>query len=243
MNFGRRQVQLTETTLERIARIYAENYGIKVVYKHDLCMTDGKTIGYVDHEVAHCLFSDFGVVKEAAKTGKKHHLLTNAFEDPRIEREMINLWRGTKINLANCEEWSLRQLKKHWDELSEFGKFIQAVISVPYKPDHWLVKELVEQDEETMERIEKIRDLLGTKLIPKQVRAARTTTRKTAREKASQAKRRASRAKERKRRSPTSATKNWRRMKSCWLRTSKSRRRPASISSSRSPDRSAWTIT
>lgn len=178
MSFGRRQVQLTETTLERIARIYAENYGIRVVYKHDLCMTDGKVIylpvipegaseeflaaceGYVDHEVSHCLFTDFDVVKAAALTGKKHHLLLNAFEDPRVEREMMKLWRGTKINLANCKEWSLRQLKKHWEELSEFGKFVQACSLKPYQSDHWFVKEMIDADEQTMERYEKVQDLL-----------------------------------------------------------------------------------
>ena len=178
MSFGHRQVQLTETKLERIARIYAEQYDIRVVYKLDLCMTDGKVIylpvipenaseeflaaceGNVDHEVSHHLFSDWDVVKEASQLGKKHQLLTNAFEDPRVEAEMIKLWRGTKINLANCQEWSLQKLKGHWSELSDFGKFLQSCVLYPHQPDHWFVREVVEADQATMERIEKVSDLL-----------------------------------------------------------------------------------
>jgi cobalamin biosynthesis protein CobT len=177
-NFGRGQVQLYENTLEKVARIFAEQYGIKVIFKHDLCMTDGKTIylpvipegaseefleachGYVDHEVSHCLHSDFEVVKEASKVGKKHRLLTNAFEDPRVDNEMIKLWRGSKINLENCREWSLKQLAEHWDELSEFGKFVLACTLVPFLEDHWFIEEKIKQDKELMETLDKVKDIL-----------------------------------------------------------------------------------
>jgi len=179
MGFGRGQVQLAETTLEKIARIFAEQYGIKVVFKHDLCMTDGKTIwlpvipegasvefleaceGYVDHEVGLCLHSDFDVMEEAKTIGKKHALLVNAFEDPRSDAEMIKDWRGTKINLANCHEWSLKQLKLRWEELSPFGKLVQAGALYGYKhTDHWFFKEMIETNDELMETIGKVKDLL-----------------------------------------------------------------------------------
>ena len=177
--FGRGQVQLTETTLEKIARIFAQQYGIKVVFKNDRCVTDGKVIylpvipegasvefleaceGYVDHEVSHCLHSDFEVMAEANAIGKKHGLLLNAFEDPRSDALMTKLWRGTKINLTNCHEWSLKQLKIRWDELTPFGKFVHACDMIGYEhTDHWFYEELVKPDVETMHMVALCDDLL-----------------------------------------------------------------------------------
>jgi cobalamin biosynthesis protein CobT len=179
MSFGRSKVRLWESTLEKLARIFAEQYGVRVVFKHDLCMTDGKDIylpvipeeasnefldachGHLDHEVSHILFTDFEVTKESKKIGKKHGLLFNALEDPWVESKMIKLWRGSKINLHNCNEWSLEQLGESWGELSEFGKFSKACCLLPtVGEDHWFTQKHIAPDKELMENINKVQDLL-----------------------------------------------------------------------------------
>jgi len=51
--------------------------------------------GYIDHEVGHVLFSDFGALERA----KNHHGLLNAIEDPRQELDMIRTYPGTRRTL------------------------------------------------------------------------------------------------------------------------------------------------
>jgi cobaltochelatase CobT len=182
--FGRSKVKLWESTLEKVARILSEKYKIKIIFKHDLCMTTGKTIylpvipegasdefldacaGFLDHEVSHNLFTEMPIMKEAQKIGKKHGIMLNAVEDPRVEQEMVKLWRGSKVNLRNCREWSLKQLSNRWDELSDFGKLVQSiVITTSCAEDHWFVKDKITPDEELAKRLESIKELTDT--IPK----------------------------------------------------------------------------
>jgi len=182
--FGRSKVRLWESTLEKLARVLSEKYKIKIVFKHDLCMTTGKTIylpvipegasdefldacaGFLDHEVSHNLFTEMPVMGEAKKLGKKHGIVLNALEDPRVEQEMIKLWRGCKVNLRNCREWSLKQLAVHWDELSDFGKLVQSiVVNAQCLPDHWFIKEKIETNQPLMEKLETIKEF--TDNIPK----------------------------------------------------------------------------
>lgn len=170
--FGRTKVRLWESSLEKLARIFSDRYKIKVVFKNDLCMTTGKTIylpvipegasdefldavhGFLDHEVSHNQFTEMDLMKEAGKLGKKHKIMLNAIEDPRVEREMIKQWRGTKVNLHNCREWSLKQLKDRWDELSDFGKVVQSIaIRAGVEDDHWFVQEKILPDQTLMERL------------------------------------------------------------------------------------------
>lgn len=182
--FGRSKVRLWESTLEKLGRIFAETYKIHVVFDTDQCMTDGKTIylpvipegasdefldaihGFLDHEVAHHQFTNFDVLAEADKLGLKHHLALNAIEDPRVEREMCKLWRGSKINLANCREWSLKQLSKRWDELSEFGKVLQSIIvKFEVEDKHWFVEKHITPNTDLCSKLEVIKpvtDKLGT---------------------------------------------------------------------------------
>lgn len=179
--FGLKQVRLAESKLEKLGRILSSSYGIKVTFKHDLCMTDGKSIflpvipegasdefllaleGYLDHETSHILFTDLGEFEKiATQCGEKHKMLLNALEDPRSEMEMIKRWRGCRVNLGNCREWSLKQLSENWDEkLSEFGKFLQAICIIPQVgKDHWFVEKHILPDQELVDRLEKIEDLM-----------------------------------------------------------------------------------
>lgn len=175
--FGRSKVKLWESTLEKLARVLSEKYKIKIIFKHDLCMTTGKAIylpvipegasdefldacaGFLDHEVSHNLFTEMPVMAEAHKLGKKHGIMLNALEDPRVEQEMIKSWRGCKINLRNCREWSLKQLGLHWDELSDFGKITQSiVINASCPDDHWFVKEKILSNQPLVDRLETIKE-------------------------------------------------------------------------------------
>jgi hypothetical protein len=180
--FGLKQVRLAESKLEKLGRILSSSYGIKVTFKHDLCMTDGKNIylpvipegasdefllaveGYLDHETSHILFTDLDVFR-ATRTnyGSKHEMLLNALEDPRSEMEMVKRWRGCRVNLGNCREWSLTQLSEEWDEkLSDFGKFLQAVAIIPQVGmDHWFVEKHIVPDQELMDRLKKVEDLIS----------------------------------------------------------------------------------
>jgi cobalamin biosynthesis protein CobT len=175
--FGKSKVQLWETTLEKLGRILSEEYGIKVIFKYDVCMTTGKEIylpvipegarqefldaiqGYLDHEVSHILHTDFDVVERSIRIGKKLQMILNALEDGRAETAMIKLWRGSKINLANCREWSLPQLKERWDELSDFGKVVQGVCAIAIAgEDHWFIQDVVAQDPEAWARVEQVKE-------------------------------------------------------------------------------------
>lgn len=53
--------------------------------------------GFLDHEVAHCLFSDFQVLGKAEKMGCK--TITNLIEDYRVEKKMGEQFRGSVSNL------------------------------------------------------------------------------------------------------------------------------------------------
>lgn len=104
-----------ETALERLGRVLAAQYHIGFVFEGNEAKTDGKTVflpnfkdideelyrdlnGFLDHEVAHCKFTDFGVLK---KIKTQYHMeLLNATEDVRIEREMVKEFPGTIFNLS-----------------------------------------------------------------------------------------------------------------------------------------------
>jgi len=179
MSFGQVQIKLKENTLEKIGRIFAVEYGVKMIFRHDYCMTDGRNIylpvipnnasdefleaieGFLDHEVSHILHSDFEVVKAASEMGRKHRMITNALEDCRIEEEMMKVWRGTRVNLHNCREWSLKNLTKRWEELSDFGKLVSSIATVPaVEKDHWYVTEVLQPETEMWEKLDKIKHLI-----------------------------------------------------------------------------------
>lgn len=66
--------------------------------------------GFIDHEVAHVLFTDFNY-KAREKTPKLHSL-HNIFEDTRIERGMAEKFPGSKRNLATLRAWFCENITK-----------------------------------------------------------------------------------------------------------------------------------
>lgn len=61
----------------------------------ELCMA---IQGFLDHEVAHILFTDFTLLEEANKTGA--HSMFNMIEDARIEKAMAKRFAGSGHNLS-----------------------------------------------------------------------------------------------------------------------------------------------
>jgi len=178
-----KKIELLETATERIGRMLSENYGIKVVHKHDLCCTDGKTIflpvlgekasdellgavpGMIDHEAAHVLDSDFDLLKHLQKDPQAPKLrgILQMIEDARIERFMIKRWRGTKINFSKLADWGYKGLLTKWDGLSDWGKFIQICgVIACHEPDFWAVEKIKEREPNLWSWAEKVRDLLET---------------------------------------------------------------------------------
>ena len=176
---SRSKVRIFESVLEKLARILAEKYGIKVIFRHDTCMTDGKTIylpiipdnasdeflaaiqGFLDHEVGHLIFSDFKAIRTLEHKNRKQWSIFQTLEDGRIESEMRKLWRGSGVNLSRCNDWALRQLQQRWDELTDFGKFCQGVAILGCDGEqHWFVQDVLKKDQALWDRLEKVKDLI-----------------------------------------------------------------------------------
>ncbi len=56
--------------------------------------------GFLDHEVAHILFTDFPLMAKANAHGRQIGFTLNALEDPRIEKEMAARFQGSAYNLS-----------------------------------------------------------------------------------------------------------------------------------------------
>jgi len=103
------------SALETVARGLSAKYGITVSFEGATAYTDGRRIvlpqiseeltadelddirGYLYHETAHCIFSDFGVFEQAARGGQiALKILTNFLEDIRIERAIAARYGGTE---------------------------------------------------------------------------------------------------------------------------------------------------
>ncbi len=106
-----------ESQLERLARTLTEQFGVKVACQGDNAWTDGRQIvlpsvpepisddlermmvGYLDHEMGHVAFSDFGVAEQFAKSHPGNEGLLNVIEDALIERRAMERWPGVRRNL------------------------------------------------------------------------------------------------------------------------------------------------
>lgn len=63
--------------------------------------------GFLDHEVAHILFTDFPEMNKANQAGV--HGMTNILEDTRIEREMAGRFQGSAENLSRVGKFFLEK--------------------------------------------------------------------------------------------------------------------------------------
>ncbi|HOW73528.1 MAG TPA: VWA domain-containing protein [Phycisphaerae bacterium] len=111
------RANLFESQLERLARTLTEQFGVQVICQGDNAWTDGRQIvlpslpdplnedlermmlGYLDHEMAHVAFSDFGVAEQFMKKHSGYVGMLNVVEDALIERRAMERWPGVRANL------------------------------------------------------------------------------------------------------------------------------------------------
>ena len=124
-----------ETTMEKLARIYANKREIEAVPGNGFA-TDGQKIWYVPmpdstepylmaktrhgffHEKDHCVFTDFTDLKAGRISGSLHSIF-NALEDTRIERAGAQEWIGqTGIAHEFLSEFVKRELNARFADQS-----------------------------------------------------------------------------------------------------------------------------
>lgn len=105
-------VQVTQSGIEAWVRNDATGKPVQVNLPYLPDNADDTLIdaiqGFLDHEVAHILFTDF---KQAMKIKDKSlHQLYNILEDARIEKEMAKKYRGSGTNLGNTADFFLENM-------------------------------------------------------------------------------------------------------------------------------------
>lgn len=83
--------------------------------------------GFMDHEVAHILFTDYRVLAEAKKKGVAR--LHNIIEDSFIERKMAQHFAGSGLNLRNVGQFFLKTYTDK--ELAEKPELAEGLLFVP----------------------------------------------------------------------------------------------------------------
>lgn len=140
-----KKIRLIENSVERTARMLSQSYGINVVWKAGEVKTDGKTIylptlpddapddlleaiqGYLDHETAHILFTDFKAATSHRPelTDEEMHCV-NIVEDVRVEAAISQLFPGSPYNLRRAHEWLYHQLASSWPTMNQFLRALTA---------------------------------------------------------------------------------------------------------------------
>lgn len=132
--------------------------------------------GFLDHEVAHVMFSDFKATNKIADDEKLHNI-ANIVEDARIEREMIKRFSGTAYNLANTGKFfldkfivpKLQQAQLGGDANTSIGILIAPLIRA--MAGQQVFKEFMADKMDIVEPVyEKIKDL------EKDIRVAESTS-------------------------------------------------------------------
>jgi len=173
-----RRIRLVETTVERTARMLAHEYGIRVVWRGSQAKTEGKTIilpvlpddapdelleavqGYLDHETAHIIFTEFNVVSGYRPALTPEQLMcVNVCEDVRIEYAMGRLYPGSPYNLHRVHDWIYPRIAEHWKDIKPFRRVISAYFDYEKYKDTEFWNTVV--DVETKERVSKCIDAIG----------------------------------------------------------------------------------
>lgn len=140
-----------ESQLERLARTLTEHFGVQVVCQGDNAWTDGTQIvlpsvpepisedlegmmvGYLDHEMGHVAFSDFGVAEQFASSHPGCEGLLNVIEDALIERRAMERWPGVRHNL----DMMFRQIRGRVAQLiQQRGPFDRLCTAVYLRLSH-----------------------------------------------------------------------------------------------------------
>lgn len=112
------------TVLDRLARTLAHQAGVKVIVGGDQAFTDGTAIflpalpepltqeqwrvtgGTLNHECAHCLFSDFTAIPADPMLAQ----ILNTLEDPRVEDRFCRRYPGGRADLVTSHSSALAEL-------------------------------------------------------------------------------------------------------------------------------------
>lgn len=105
-------VQVTQAGLEAWVRSDATGKPVQVNLPYVPDNADESLIdaiqGFLDHEVAHILFTDFNATIKIRD--KQLHSIVNILEDARIEKAMANKYRGCGTNLNNTTDFFLENM-------------------------------------------------------------------------------------------------------------------------------------
>jgi len=144
--------RVTESVLERTAKLLTAKHNIKVQFKPGVAETKGNVItlptlpdnadqelidamqGYLDQQAGNILFSDRSVsnsLKNKATRSKKAAQLKEIFqvvENARVESCMENIYPGCEVNFTNAHWWFYSHLRENWDK-SVMGKEVVSKFS------------------------------------------------------------------------------------------------------------------
>lgn len=98
--------------------------------------------GFLDHEVAHCLFTDFKAANKIAKNPQLHNLM-NILEDARIEKRMAEMYRGCGSNLSNTGNFFLKKFTVPEMQKADLSGDKNAMIGILTVP---LIRSMAGQD-------------------------------------------------------------------------------------------------
>jgi cobalamin biosynthesis protein CobT len=90
--------------------------------------------GFLDHEVGHILFTDEKSIPASVALGREIDRMTNAVEDPFVERKMQERFTGTAANLAHTHAFFLnRMIAPQVQQAVDSGdkKMLAAVLMTP----------------------------------------------------------------------------------------------------------------
>jgi hypothetical protein len=84
-------------------------------------------LGYLDHEMAHVAFSDFGVAEQFAKNHPGYEAMLNVVEDALIERRAMQRWPGVRANLDSMFAQIRGRVAQLIAQRGPFDRFCTAV--------------------------------------------------------------------------------------------------------------------
>lgn len=87
--------------------------------------------GFLDHEVAHILFTDPKEIKRSVGLGASVAFLHNALEDPMVESMMRDRFTGSAYNLSNLLTFFVdKVVDKNFRSAIDFGDISQVTVSL-----------------------------------------------------------------------------------------------------------------
>lgn len=151
-------MSLFETSLQKISRLIAQQWGIDVIFEGTEAKTDGRTItlpacselsqeimsdlnGFLDAQVAKVKYTNFSLLNKTIQGKGKalHEQLFKAAEQVRVERSLVQQYPGCQYNLNPLHEKMASELQSSWDTLPWPVRVVHSVRSAlqgkPRKPD------------------------------------------------------------------------------------------------------------